>query len=224
MYQPTRLEDVITELKKRYGHQIIHSANQLEIDIKPINTGIRVLDSLLQGGLLLGYLNEIVGKPTSGATSLIHCITGYVQKHGREVVYIDLEQCFDPLHAITNDINLSQLLIVQPSEPNHALALVRDISIQNLPCLVILDAGNTSLGKQFNRLELRLAQSSTCVLALTTQSTQQSQVIVTLKRVAWLYTDKKITGYRVISELSKHPNLAIKQIEFDIHFEGGKDA
>ena len=112
-----------------------------------------------------------------------------------------------------------------PSEPNHALELIREISLQQLPCVVILDAGSTALGKQFNRLELRIAHTTTCVLALTSKLSRQAQVVVEFKRLAWLYTEKQLTGYRVQANLAKHPTVSVKQTEFELQFEaGGTDA
>lgn len=225
MYQPTRLDDVITTLKKRYGHQVIRTASQLAPDFKHIATGIGEIDNLLDGGILFGYLNEFTGEPTSGNTTIVHRTTGNLQRQGYEVVYLDLEHCFDPLSGVASGINLSRLLVVHPANLGDALELVREICIQNISCVVIVDAGSTALGKQFNRLELRLAQAQTCVLALTSQPTHQSQVVVAFKRVSWLMHDGNVAGYHVKVMLAKHPTVIRSQITLDIRFEsGGTDA
>lgn len=220
MYQATKLEDVIATLKKRYGHTIVQTANQLSPTSQQLSTGVEAIDTLLQGGVLLGHLNEITGRPTSGATSIIHHLTGQAQKNGHEVVYIDLERCFDPMSAVAHGVQIDRLLVVHPSQPKQALELIRDIAIQNLKCMVILDAGSVLLGKQFNRIELRLAQASAYVVTLTSRVSRQAQVVIECSRNSWLYSGNDVIGYQVQAKLIKHPNLIPAQTTFALHFGG----
>lgn len=221
MYAVTPLDQVIDKLKRRYGHDIIQAASQMQSDWRRIATGIHAIDSLLQGGLLVGCLNEFTGHPTSGTTSIAHLAAGHVQRQGYEVVYIDLEQCFDPIMASAHGMNLDPLLVVHPAQVSDSLQLIRDISIQQIPCFVVLDAGDTQLGEHYNRLELRLVQSRACMLSLSSKASQQAQVEVTFRRLNWLRQGKDISGCHVEATLNKHPLLARRRTHFELRFEGG---
>ena len=54
-----------------------------------IATPFAELDALLDGGLAVGRVTEVVGTSCSGKTLLCHALAGAAARHGRRVLYVD---------------------------------------------------------------------------------------------------------------------------------------
>jgi predicted ATP-dependent serine protease len=219
MYQTTPLEQVLRQLRHRYGHEIIHLASQLHVGRTTLSTSILEVDALLQGGILIGHWNEFVGTPSSGATSLLHHTTAHLQQQGYEVVYIDFEQVFDPLTATAIGINIEKLMVVHPPEIKQAMELVRHIALSKIPCLVVVDFGTLALSHQLRSFYFPLQQSICCVLVGTTQPTALAQLQISLNPLTWIQAGKDIIGYQVQANLLKHPTLPPRETTFVLRLE-----
>jgi hypothetical protein len=78
-----------------------------------IPTGIAEVDALLQGGLPLGGLAEIIGPACSGRSTLVSSILAGATRQGAACAYVDVADAFDPLSAAAIGINLGHLLWVR---------------------------------------------------------------------------------------------------------------
>jgi hypothetical protein len=78
-----------------------------------IPTGITEVDALLEGGLPLGSLAEIVGPTCSGRSTLVSSILAGATRHGAACAYVDVADAFDPLSAAAIGIHLGRLLWVR---------------------------------------------------------------------------------------------------------------
>jgi hypothetical protein len=88
-------------------------------------TAIPALDALLEGGLPVGAISEIVGPASSGRTSLILAFLAQRTREGKVCAWVDCGDAFDPESAAANGVALRQLLWVRCGSSGAALPPVR---------------------------------------------------------------------------------------------------
>jgi recombination protein RecA len=86
--------------------------------LRPVaSTGIPALDELLEGGLPLGAITEMVGPECSGRTSLALSFVSQMTQAGKVCAWIDVSNALDPESAAATGIDLSRLLWVRCGVP-----------------------------------------------------------------------------------------------------------
>lgn len=75
-------------------------------------TGIPEIDALLEGGLPLGAITELVGPPSSGRTTLAQAALAAITAAGKAVAWVDASDTLDPISAAAAGIDLSRQLWV----------------------------------------------------------------------------------------------------------------
>lgn len=78
-----------------------------------IGTGIESLDQLLQGGLPVGALSELIGPECSGRTSIALTFIARITEANKVCAWIDVSNALDPASAAAVGINLKKLLWVR---------------------------------------------------------------------------------------------------------------
>jgi recombination protein RecA len=82
--------------------------------IRPVAaTGIRTVDDLLEGGLPLGAITEVVGPECSGRTSLALSFLAQMTRAEKVCAWIDVSDTLDPESAAAAGVDLSRLLWVR---------------------------------------------------------------------------------------------------------------
>ena len=76
-------------------------------------TGIPEIDALLEGGLPLGAITELVGPPSSGRTTLAQAALAAITSAGKAVAWVDASDTLDPVSAAAAGIDLSRQLWVR---------------------------------------------------------------------------------------------------------------
>ena len=76
-------------------------------------TGIAAVDTLLEGGLPVGAISELVGPECSGRTSLALAFAARRTAEGQVCAWIDAGDAFDPESAAASGVRLRQLLWVR---------------------------------------------------------------------------------------------------------------
>lgn len=76
-------------------------------------TGVESLDRLLEGGLPVGAITELVGRECSGRTSLALSLSAQITQSGRVCVWIDVSDTFHPESAAAVGIDLKRLLWIR---------------------------------------------------------------------------------------------------------------
>ena len=85
-----------------------------------IAVGVDALDELLEGGVPLGAITELVGQEGSGRTSFATSLMANLTGSGGVCAWVDAADTFDPLSAATGGIDLQRLLWVRcGSEAAH---------------------------------------------------------------------------------------------------------
>ena len=103
------------------------------------STGIPSLDGILDGGWPLGRLVEVFGKEAVGKTSLALKACASVQENGGTAAFVDAERGLDPNWARAIGVDLTRLLVCQPSCGEDAIEAVRGF-INNKVSLVVVDS------------------------------------------------------------------------------------
>ena len=76
-------------------------------------TGVRPIDDLLQGGLPLGAISEIVGLECSGRTSLALSFVTQMTEGGKVCAWVDVSDSLHPESAAAIGVDLNRLLWVR---------------------------------------------------------------------------------------------------------------
>ena len=76
-------------------------------------TGIAEVDTLLEGGLPLGGVTEVIGRASSGRSTLVLSVLAGITRQGAAAAYVDVSDVFDPLSAAAMGIDLGRLLWVR---------------------------------------------------------------------------------------------------------------
>ena len=76
-------------------------------------TGIEEVDALLDGGLPVGSVAEVIGPACSGRSTLVLSALAGVTSQGAAAAYVDVSDAFDPLSAAAMGIDLGRLLWVR---------------------------------------------------------------------------------------------------------------
>jgi hypothetical protein len=76
-------------------------------------TGIRELDALLEGGLPVGAISEIVGPECSGRTSLALTFVAAMTQAGKVCAWVDVSDTLHPESAAALGVDLSRLLWIR---------------------------------------------------------------------------------------------------------------
>lgn len=173
-----RLDAAVQAIQRKWGKQALHKGFQASV--APAHacqpTGLAQLDLLLQGGLPLGQITELIGPPTSGKRTLALTMVSQTQPR-HPCLYIDLAQTFDPAYAAACHVDLARLIIAAPPDPLKALDLAVDLITSDLYGLIVFDSTAELLAAPFapgaaavalRRLRQALNDKQTALLVLTT--------------------------------------------------------
>ena len=82
--------------------------------IRPVAaTGVEAVDAILQGGLPIGAVSELVGPECSGRTSLTLSFLARITQAAKVCAWVDVSNTFDPLSAAALGVDLAHLLWVR---------------------------------------------------------------------------------------------------------------
>jgi RecA/RadA recombinase len=111
----SRIDEVISRIQEKWGHQAVQSARQLSRQDKFYSSGFLSLDNLI-GGFPRSQVTELVGRPTSGMTTLAYYSLARSQRQGANVVIIDSLSHLDMNTAAASGANLENLVLVEIEE------------------------------------------------------------------------------------------------------------
>ncbi|WP_047495375.1 ATPase domain-containing protein [Terriglobus sp. TAA 43] len=82
--------------------------------VRPVvSTGIGELDELIQGGLPVGAVTELVGSECSGRTSVALSFLAHVTSTGKVCAWLDASNTFNPSSAAAVGVDLKRLLWIR---------------------------------------------------------------------------------------------------------------
>lgn len=126
--QSARLEALLTTIKQRWGADALRKAKALPAAIPDVLTGFPVLDAVLgAGGISRCRTTELLGRATSGMTTLAYKILHHSQVQDACAIYVDLEGTFDPDYAARCGVALERLFLARPDTRVAALDMAYDL-------------------------------------------------------------------------------------------------
>jgi recombination protein RecA len=82
--------------------------------IRPVAaTGIETLDEVLEGGLPIGAISELVGPECSGRTSVAFSFLASLTREAKVCAWVDVSNALDPCSATAAGVDLARLLWVR---------------------------------------------------------------------------------------------------------------
>ena len=227
----TKLETTIAALQDRWGSKAIGRlpAGRTKA-ILHVPTGFPALDeALVIGGLPRGRISEINGIPSSGMATIAFRIMANAQAQKSMVIYIDLEQNFDPDYAARCGLALEQLVLVRPYDVSQALAITQDFVLGEEGNLLVFDAPfdllvesrpARALTTTLGRLVSSLSRTQCLLLFLTSLPANSSPARVDdpvnvalahfatirlfIQRERWVYRQGDIGGYQAQVLIAKN--------------------
>lgn len=228
--QQIRLETLLETLHKRWGSSVLQTGQTFTPKTYGrVSTGFAALDQLLGGGLPQGQVVSLLGRPTSGMTTLAYKIMAQAQSTTAFALYIDLESTFDPDYAARCGVSLERLFLARLETDHHTLDVARDLLDSQGVGVVVLDLSHSQAHlASVQRLTHTLRRSGGLVLLLHTVSAahlnthslqQAASLHLLVERNTWLKREDDIRGYRsCITQLMSHPG-SNRQVLIDIDFD-----
>lgn len=105
-----------------------------------ISTGSLSLDLALgRGGLPRGRIVEIFGGESTGKSTLALHILAEAQQSGLRSLYIDMENCFDPVYARSCGVHPRNIYFSQPRSGEEAVEITHRLLASGKIDLIIID-------------------------------------------------------------------------------------
>lgn len=137
------LKKAIENIEKRFGREAIAGKKE---EIEFVNSGSLSLDIALGGGYPKGRIVEIYGAESSGKTTLALHLCAEVQKLGKKIGYIDMEQALDPDYAEQLGVKVdigeldSSFILSQPDDGETAFEIARELARVDDMGLIVIDS------------------------------------------------------------------------------------
>lgn len=135
-----QIASLVEQINKARGDGTIMYGTPI-VDCEIISTGALTLDVALGvGGLPRGRIVEIYGPESSGKTTLALTVAANAQKVGGTVAYIDAEHALDPGYAAKIGVDISQVLLSQPSCGEEALETASTLVDSGIVDVIVVDS------------------------------------------------------------------------------------
>lgn len=223
MDRQSRLDAAVASIQDRWGIKALHKLKALvnAEGIPPIPTGFVALDTLLNGGIRVGCITEIVGKPTSGMTTLALKLIASVHESDEVVVYLDTCGTFDPDYAMRCGVKPDQLVTALPQSAAEGMEILYDLVSQRAAQLIVVSSTvpllpDHTLAHIMPRLRRRLTKSGSALVFLTPLTDtypslspllQDAETRLQVTRQAWLGDSADVEGYQIQVTILKHKPL-----------------
>ncbi len=142
MFVRQDLETVVTAIQRRWGTKALRrlTGGEALYPAGHISTGLPRLDTCLgRGGLMPGTITEVLGKPTSGATTLALKSIAAAQAQELTAVFLDLPHTFDPDYAARCGVDLDQMLLIRPQALKDAMDILHTVISSRSASIAVLD-------------------------------------------------------------------------------------
>jgi hypothetical protein len=190
------IDEIIGKIQEKWGHQALQSARHLSSELRTYPSGFHALDALI-GGIPRGHLSEIVGRPSSGMTTLAYHSLALAQKQGANIVVIDSVGNLD-IHAATEfGLSMEKIVLVEAHEPDLLLNLLPELLNSGVVNYLLLNF----MGLRQSNLNLRslrtVLSQSDCALTMLLPKTVHTDIAALrlhVQREKWLRLGKDIVG------------------------------
>jgi len=136
----TDLNKAILRINKKFGENTIGKIGKMPtIKVERISSGSPYLDNCIGGGWPLGKTIELYGPYSSGKSLIALRTIAQAQKLGKNCVYLDAENAFDPKFAKRLGVDIDKLVISQISAGEEIFDIV-DILLESDVAVIVVDS------------------------------------------------------------------------------------
>lgn len=138
---PVTLQELLVSIRKDKGQKVIVTGNNIPIP-RRLPTGIFELDFYLGGGFPCGRYSIVYGPESSCKTNICLKAAAMAQRlpKNNKVVWVNIEQSFDPIWAAAMGVNVTELIVVNPGYGEEAVDLVDALVRAEDVALVVVDS------------------------------------------------------------------------------------
>lgn len=135
------VDEALARLQKKYGNDVLMQMDK-DIDFKVdwVPTGCFALDELIGKGLPRGRVIEMFGAESSGKSTLSLFLMSQIQKRGGRVALIDAENAFDGQYASNIGVDISKLLVSQPSTLEESMDIIKELVETGVFDIIVIDS------------------------------------------------------------------------------------
>lgn len=132
----------LTTINKQFGEgSIMRLGDANHMTISALSTGSLSVDLALGiGGLPKGRIIEVYGPESSGKTTLCLSIIAECQRNNGVAVFVDVEHALDPRYAKISGVELSNLVVSQPTSGEDALNITEMLIRSNSVDVIVIDS------------------------------------------------------------------------------------
>jgi len=196
------------DIQQKWGPQAVRRGDEVAeaASFLPLSTSITKLDALLAGGVMPGQITELCGMKTAGITTLALKTIAATQALGQKVIYIDFAFAFHPKYALSNKVNMQDLLIVRPSTPLEGIEIAADLLQRYSAGLIVF--GHTQYADRADsraalRRLLNAVRRSSCAFIVLNRSGNplaspfhaSASTQIQMRRVRWMHQWGIVHGY-----------------------------
>lgn len=138
------LNDVLSSISKELGPQenIARYKDLNNMYVETLSSGSLGVDIILNGGFPKGRINQIVGKASSGKSTMALSMIAALQRDKPDavIVYIDAEQAVDPKYARQLGVQLDDIVFYQPSSGDDGYNAAYKLIQSGIVDLLIIDS------------------------------------------------------------------------------------
>jgi recombination protein RecA len=138
------MKQAMAAIKKACPDSVIGKYDEIgqDVDIKRISTGSLAVDAALGGGFPKGKIIDIVGKTSSGKTTLALTCCATLQKEdpNANILYVDAEAALDPSYAAALGVDLNKIFLCQPDCGESGFTAAEMFIASGVADLVVIDS------------------------------------------------------------------------------------
>ena len=136
------LDNALGQIEQAFGKGAIMKLTGENAQVVPsIPSGALSLDLALGGsGFPRGRVIELYGPESSGKTTLALHVIANAQKEGGIAAFIDAEHALDPIWAKKLGVNLSEMLVSQPTFGEEGLQIAEMLIKSNSVDVIVVDS------------------------------------------------------------------------------------
>lgn len=134
------LRRVLAEINKKFGENVIGVIKDMkDVEMERISTGIQKMDEALGGGLPLRRIVEFYGIPSGGKSLIALLVIKQAQTLGKDCIYVDVEDSFDPQFARKIGVDTNKLIIMQSAVGESTMETVCRLLAAE-PAIIVIDS------------------------------------------------------------------------------------
>lgn len=134
------LDDLMVGIRKDHGDRALIESTEEYYSVEKMPTGILALDKELEGGIAVGRMTEMFGPESGGKTGLSLSVAAQVLARGKKVVYMNLENGFDPVLARKCGVDPDLLHFSEPETAEEVFEIIELLVTADDLGLIIVDS------------------------------------------------------------------------------------